>query len=61
MARGIVDAQKTLPRKVPIVIRMIGTREKEGAEILEAANIPFLNSMDAAANRVVEHVQEGAK
>ncbi|MHA2427994.1 MAG: ADP-forming succinate--CoA ligase subunit beta [Candidatus Hermodarchaeia archaeon] len=59
MARGIVDAQKTLPRKVPIVIRMIGTREKEGAEILEAANIPFLNSMDAAAKRVVEHVQEG--
>ncbi|MFX0077995.1 MAG: ADP-forming succinate--CoA ligase subunit beta [Candidatus Hermodarchaeota archaeon] len=58
MARGIVDAQKTLSRQVPIVIRMIGTREKEGAEILEAANIPFLNSMDAAAKRVVEHVQE---
>jgi succinyl-CoA synthetase beta subunit len=61
MARGIVDAQKTLPRKVPIVIRMIGTREKEGAEILEAANIPFLNSMDAAAKRVVKHSKEGVK
>jgi succinyl-CoA synthetase beta subunit len=61
MARGIVDAQKTLPRQVPIVIRMIGTREKEGAEILEAANIPFLNSMDAAAKRVVEHSKEGVK
>ena len=61
MARGIVDAQKTLPRQIPIVIRMIGTREKEGAEILEAANIPFLNSMDAAAKRVVEHAQEGVK
>ena len=61
MARGIVDAQKTLPRQIPIVIRMIGTREKEGAEILEAANIPFLNSMDAAAKRVVEHAQEGLK
>jgi succinyl-CoA synthetase beta subunit len=61
MARGIVDAQKTLPRKVPIVIRMIGTREKEGAEILEASHIPFLNSMDAAAKRVVEHVKEGLK
>jgi succinyl-CoA synthetase beta subunit len=54
MARGIVEAQKTLPRKVPIVIRMIGTREKEGAEILEAAQIPFLNSMDSAAQRVVD-------
>jgi succinyl-CoA synthetase beta subunit len=61
MARGIVDAQKILPRQVPIVIRMIGTREKEGAEILEAANIPFLNSMDAAAKRVVEHAQERVK
>ncbi|MFX1342875.1 MAG: ADP-forming succinate--CoA ligase subunit beta [Promethearchaeota archaeon] len=60
MARGIVNALKTLPRQVPIVIRMIGTREKEGAEILEAANIPFLNSMDAAAKRVVQHAEEGA-
>jgi succinyl-CoA synthetase beta subunit len=59
MARGIIDAQKTLPREAPIVIRMIGTREKEGAEILAAANIPFLNSMDAAAKRVVEQVTKG--
>jgi succinyl-CoA synthetase beta subunit len=58
MARGIVEGQKTLPRKVPIVIRMIGTREKEGAEILEAAQIPFLNSMDAAAQRVVEQAHK---
>jgi len=58
MAQGIVEAQKTLPRKVPIVIRMIGTREKEGAEILEKAHIPFLNSMDAAAQRVVDQTQK---
>ena len=58
MARGIVEAQQQLPRKVPIVIRMIGTREKEGAEILKAAKIPFLDSMDAAAKRVVEHVPQ---
>jgi succinyl-CoA synthetase beta subunit len=58
MARGIVEAQQTLPRKVPIVIRMIGTREKEGAEILEKAQIPFLNSMDAAAQRVVNQAQQ---
>lgn len=54
MARGIVNAQKTLPRQVPIVIRMIGTREKEGAKILETAQIPFLDTMDAAAQRVVD-------
>lgn len=58
MARGIVEAQKKLPRQVHIVIRMIGTREKEGAEILKTANMPFLNSMDSAAKRVVEKVQQ---
>ncbi len=58
MARGIVDAQTKLSRQVPIVIRMIGTREKEGAAILETNNIPFLHSMDSAAKRVVERVKE---
>ena len=58
MARGIVEARKSLPRQVPLVIRMIGTREKEGAEILEKANIPFLNSMDAAAQRVVTQAEK---
>lgn len=56
MANGIVEAQKQLPRQVPIVIRMIGTREKEGAKILQSANIPFHNTMDAAAHMVVEQV-----
>jgi succinyl-CoA synthetase beta subunit len=59
MARGIVEARSNLSRQVPIVIRMIGTREKEGAEILEASNIPFLNSMDAAAKRVVDQATKG--
>ncbi|MFX1562809.1 MAG: ADP-forming succinate--CoA ligase subunit beta [Promethearchaeota archaeon] len=56
MANGIVEAQKQLPRQVPIIIRMIGTREKEGAKILQTANIPFHNTMDAAAHMVVEKV-----
>jgi succinyl-CoA synthetase beta subunit len=59
IAQGIVDAQNQLPRKAPIVIRMIGTREKEGAAILKAAKIPFLDSMDTAAKRVVNLVTEG--
>jgi len=57
MARGIVDAQKSLPRKTPIIIRMIGTREKEGAEILRTAKIPFLDTMDAAARLVVQEAK----
>jgi succinyl-CoA synthetase beta subunit len=57
MARGIVDAQKSLPRKAPIIIRMIGTREKEGAEILRTAKIPFLDTMDAAARLAVQEAK----
>lgn len=57
MARGIVGAQKSLPRKTPIIIRMIGTREKEGAEILQAAKIPFLDTMDAAARLAVQEAK----
>ena len=43
---------------VPIVIRMIGTREKEGAAILNAEGIPFLNSMDEAGRLAVEKAKE---
>jgi len=57
MARGIVDAQKSLPRKTPIIIRMIGTREKEGADILRTAKIPFLDTMDAAARLAVQEAK----
>ena len=57
MARGIVDAQKNLPRKAPIIIRMIGTREKEGADILRTAKIPFLDTMDAAARLAVQEAK----
>jgi succinyl-CoA synthetase beta subunit len=57
MARGIVDAQKSLPRKTAIIIRMIGTREKEGAEILRTAKIPFLDTMDAAARLAVQEAK----
>jgi succinyl-CoA synthetase beta subunit len=57
MARGIVEAQRSMPRKAPVIIRMIGTREKEGAEILREAKIPFLDTMDAAARLVVEEAK----
>jgi succinyl-CoA synthetase beta subunit len=57
MANGIVAAQKTLKRTVPMAIRLIGTREKEGAEILQKANIPFLETMDAAAQLIVEKIK----
>jgi succinyl-CoA synthetase beta subunit len=59
MANGIVAAQKNLRREVPMAIRLIGTREKEGAAILRKANIPFLDTMDAAARLIVDEIRGG--
>jgi succinyl-CoA synthetase beta subunit len=54
VAKGIVESLKgrDLPR--PIVVRMIGTREEEGREILLENGLIYLESMDEAALRVVE-------
>ncbi|MHA2375856.1 MAG: ADP-forming succinate--CoA ligase subunit beta [Candidatus Thorarchaeota archaeon] len=60
VANGIVAARDDKGIDVPLVIRMVGTNEKEGQEILEKAGIPFLKTMEDAASKVVELVKEGA-
>ncbi|MHA1934837.1 MAG: ADP-forming succinate--CoA ligase subunit beta [Candidatus Thorarchaeota archaeon] len=59
VANGIVAARDDKGIDVPLVIRMVGTNEKEGQEILEKAGIPFLKTMEDAASKVVELVKEG--
>ena len=54
VARAILDIQKRMGITKPMVIRLVGTNEKEGQRILAAANIPSLNSMEAAASKAVE-------
>lgn len=56
VAQGIVDVLKATDVKKPIVIRMVGTREKEGQKILSDAGIEYLKSMETAAKRIVELV-----
>ena len=41
-----------------MVIRMVGTNEEEGQRILNEAGIPFLQTMEEAAAKVVELVKE---
>jgi succinyl-CoA synthetase beta subunit len=53
VARAILDIQKKMGITTPMVIRLVGTNEKEGQKILAAANIPSLNSMEEAAERAV--------
>lgn len=60
IAEGIVEANKMLGLKIPIVVRLDGTNFKEGREILQKANIPNLimvESMTEGAKKVVELVK----
>ncbi len=55
VAKGIVQAMKeTTSRKIPLVIRLTGTNEKEGREILAAAGMTPVETMDEGAKRAVE-------
>ncbi len=55
VANGIVEALKGEDlRKVPLVVRLTGTNEKEGRAILAAAGMNPVETMDEGARRAVE-------
>jgi succinyl-CoA synthetase beta subunit len=57
VANGIVTATKANPLKIPIVIRLTGTNDKEGRALLAEADLPNVHTeatMLGAAKRVVE-------
>ncbi|MFW9869597.1 MAG: ADP-forming succinate--CoA ligase subunit beta [Candidatus Thorarchaeota archaeon] len=58
VAKGIVSAKNDGDITTPMVIRMVGTNEEEGQEILKTAGIPFLKTMEEAASKVVELAKE---
>ena len=60
VAKGILSARADGDIKVPLVIRMVGTNEEEGQEMLNKAGIPFLETMEDAASKVVELAKEVA-
>jgi succinyl-CoA synthetase beta subunit len=53
VASGIVAATRQFPLKVPIVIRLTGTNEREAVALLEAAGFSALVDMDEAVQRAV--------
>ena len=54
VAKGIVEALAGDDvRKVPLVVRLTGTNEKEGRAILEAAGMNAVETMDEGAARAV--------
>ena len=60
VAKGIVEALAGDDvRKVPLVVRLTGTNEKEGRAILAAAKMNPVETMDEGARRVVEMARGG--
>ena len=53
VAKGIVEGVKSLDVKVPIVIRLAGTRAAEGAELLKTTNLVPAETMQEAARKIV--------
>lgn len=55
VAKGVVQAQKSLDIKVPLVVRLTGTNEAEGQAILsKATGIIPASGMAEAARKIVE-------
>jgi succinyl-CoA synthetase beta subunit len=56
IAQGIIDALKEIKMKVPLVVRLEGTKVEEGKALLKASGINLISasSLDEAAQKVVE-------
>lgn len=61
VARGILEAKAKIGVTKPMVIRLVGTNEAEGKRILTEEGIHVLESMEEAAQRVVEISRHGGK
>jgi len=55
IAQGIIAASKAVSLKVPLVVRMKGTNEQQGRELLAQSGLPIIsaNDMAEAAQKVV--------
>jgi succinyl-CoA synthetase beta subunit len=60
IAQGILMAREQLNVTVPIVIRLVGTNEKEGRAMLQKAGLLAARSMTEAIANAVECTKSGA-
>jgi succinyl-CoA synthetase beta subunit len=54
VARGILAALESTPTDVPMVIRLVGTNEEEGRQLLADADLETATSLADAAKRAIE-------
>ena len=60
VARGLLTALDRIGTKMPIVIRLTGTNEKEARELLSARGMVALSDMDEAVRTVIARAAEAA-
>ncbi len=63
VARGLIEAFDQIKPTVPFVVRLDGTNDVEGRQLLAEANLPNVHTestMDGAAEKVVELAREVA-
>ncbi len=60
VARGLLTALDRTGIKIPIVIRLTGTNEKEARDLLSARGMTALSDMDAAVRAVIDRAAEAA-
>ena len=58
MAEGIIKFKKELKNDVPIFIRMCGTKEEIGKELMKKANIPVYDNLNVAVEKAVKKAME---
>lgn len=54
VAKGILEATKTMDIEVPIVVRLSGTRAAEGRELLKGTNLIPAATAQEAAQKIIE-------
>jgi len=59
LAQGVVDAAKEMDINVPLVVRLAGTKFREGKEILDNSGLKLIsaNNLDDAAKKIVEAIK----
>lgn len=59
VAKGILSALKSNPTDIPMAVRLVGTNEKEGRQLLADADMITAESLADAAQKAVALAKEG--